>query len=158
MSPQAFTIVRLGWYDTPAQNVSEAFAVTEDGREVRVPSNYFGTISVTAAQHRLGRVEAGHYPMSTWGTAYSMSDFQRGNRSCAFGSEEPWQFKRETSDVVKQLQLAHAYSVQRYEKSGDHKYDLFPIIFDQTPGTLTNLLNLSQTRSRTMCMQHGPNM
>ncbi|MEL7285309.1 MAG: hypothetical protein AAGJ68_12375, partial [Pseudomonadota bacterium] len=164
LSQEQFSVARLGWYDTPAQTVSEVYAVTTDGREVRVPSNFFGTVSVTSAQHRFGRIEDGHYPTSTWGTAYSEEEFLAGIASCSFEGDTTDRFRQDRSKIERLVQIAHAYSVERHAKTGDYKYDLFPHhiwsnpwYFDEfaalVPGDIEHYIY--RTRSECVSMENG---
>ncbi len=125
-APAVFGVVRLGWYDTRALVVSEVYAVTRSDDVVRVPSNYFGTISVTAAQHRFGRTESGHFPTVTWGSTQSVADLKAARDDCNFGGEMRSRFKRTPEQVAQTIQLMHLYAYQRTERSGRYAYDLFP--------------------------------
>ncbi len=164
LSQEQFSVARLGWYDTPAQTVSEVFAVTNDGRQVRVPSNFFGTVSVTAAQHRFGRVEDGHYPSSTWGTVYSEDEFLAGNDSCTFGDLTATRFQQDRETIERHVQIAHAYSVERHARTGDYRYDLFPHhiwsnpwYFDEFAALVPEDVQhyIYQTRSECVSMESG---
>ncbi|MGI1662811.1 hypothetical protein ACRDNQ_11275 [Palleronia sp. KMU-117] len=124
-APQAFNIVRLGWYDSPAVVLSEVVAVTEDGREWTVPSNYFGTVSVTAAQSRMGRPDPGHYPTVTWGTTQEEAVFREAAADCRFAVER-WQYPRTEEEIARIVRLIHAYALQREAATGRYAYDLFP--------------------------------
>jgi len=126
LAPNLFQIARLGWYDTPALTRSDVYAVTKDGRELQVPSNYFGTISVTAAQHRLGRVAPGHYPTVTWGTTQSENVFLAAQNGCSFGSDTRWQFETEPGRISRIVQLTHSYATQQAADGRQYLYDLFP--------------------------------
>lgn len=126
LSPFLFRIVWLGWLDTPAQVRSDLYAITHAGEEVRVPSNYFGTVSVTAAQHRLGRVSDGHFPTLTWGTAYTKDVFVAGNSGCIFNGDAIRHFKTEPEQVAKFVRLTHRYAEQHATPNSPYPYDWFP--------------------------------
>src|SRR3546814_16538545 len=51
-----FFDARLAWYDTPALNNAYFVAITDDGREYEVPSNFFLAASVTGDKGRVGLV------------------------------------------------------------------------------------------------------
>ncbi len=125
-APAIFGIVRLGWYDTRALVISEAFAVTNSGEVIRVPSNYFGTISITAAQHRLGRYEKGHFPTVTWGSTQTVDDFEHAIDGCSFDIETRQHFRRTSEQISKTIRLTHLYALQRETLAGRYNYDLFP--------------------------------
>jgi hypothetical protein len=52
LAPALFYVAHLGWWDTLSVNHERVYAVLDDGREVEVPSNYWGSFSVTYAQQR----------------------------------------------------------------------------------------------------------
>ncbi|WP_227272506.1 hypothetical protein [Roseobacter weihaiensis] len=126
LAPAVFGIVWLGWYDTRALVVSETYAVTQSGDVLRVPSNFFGTISVTAAQHRFGRTEPGHFPTVTWGSTQTAADLKAARSDCAFDEDLPPRFSRTPEQVAETIQLMHLYALQREERSGQYFYDFFP--------------------------------
>ncbi len=125
-APTVFGVVWLGWYDTRALVVSEAYAVTKSGDVARVPSNFFGTISVTAAQHRFGRTEPGHWPTVTWGTTQSVKFLEGAREDCTFKPDAPTRFSRSKQQVSELIQLAHRYAQQNTSPDGRYVYDLFP--------------------------------
>ncbi|MBG6147632.1 hypothetical protein IWQ51_005787 [Labrenzia sp. EL_142] len=126
LSPYAFHIARLGWYDTPALVVSEVYAVTADGKQVRVPSNFFGTVSVTVAQHRLGRTNPGHYPTVTWGTTQNAEVFDKAIKDCSYSADEVWQFKTTPNKIIRIVQYNHAYALQQVADGSTFHYNWFP--------------------------------
>lgn len=126
LAPNFFHIARLGWYDTPALTRSEIYAVTKDGKEVRVPSNFFGTISITLGQHRLGRVAEGHYPTVTWGTTQSLKVFREALNNCSIEKDDRIAFKSDKDKIARIIQLTHAYAVQQAQIDGAYHYNEFP--------------------------------
>lgn len=125
-APEAFHIVRLGWYDTPALTRPRIIAVTEKGTEYEVPSNYFGSISITAAQHRLGRVSEGHFPTRTFGSTPSASIFDAANDNCYFTDQTFTLYKRDKEDIAGVIEKTHLYAIQQAADDGRYRYDLFP--------------------------------
>ncbi|MFO1394420.1 MAG: hypothetical protein U1F09_11720 [Steroidobacteraceae bacterium] len=51
-APGLFYVAHLGWWDTLSVNHERIYAVLDDGSEVEVPTNYWGSFSVTYAQQR----------------------------------------------------------------------------------------------------------
>ncbi len=163
LAPIAFQIARLGWYDTPALTRSDLYAVTKDGRELQVPSNYFGTVSVTAAQHRLGRIAEGHYPTITWGSTQSGKVFLDALDDCSFGSDEPVQFGSDPDRVIRIVQLTHAYALQRAASDGHYRYDRFPHhiwsnpwLFDEFAALAPDEISHYLYRTVSGCVRPGP--
>jgi hypothetical protein len=70
LSPSFFYVVALGWYDTPAVNVIRIRAVTDDGRKVDVPSDWFRQQSFVVVSQYAWKPElaAALLPTDTWGT------------------------------------------------------------------------------------------
>jgi len=125
-APEIFHIARLGWYDTPALTRTEIVAVTKDGQAHIVPANYFGTISVSAAQHRLGRPAEGHFPTVTWGTTQSGRVLQEAREGCSFGMDEEWRYPQDASKIVRLIERTHAYALQKAGEGGLYRYDFYP--------------------------------
>jgi hypothetical protein len=126
-APETFHIVRLGWYDTPAMARTEIIAVTNDGKEHLVPSNFFGSISITAAQHRLGRLEPNVFPTVTLGTTQNSLVFQQAWNDCTFDSETALTPYQVDEDRLKRLlQVTHTYALQQSSGDGRYNYDFFP--------------------------------
>lgn len=125
-APEVFHIVRLGWYDTHSLTRTEIIAVTKDGSQLIVPTNYFGVVSVTAAQHRLGRPSPGHFPMVTFGTTQTIDYFQRAEDDCSFGANEVWKFQKDPEWLTHFIQLTHTYAIQNANEDGLYRYDFYP--------------------------------
>lgn len=126
-APETFHIVWLGWYDTPAMARTEIVAVTKDGEEYVVPSNYFGSFSITAAQHRLGRVEPNIFPTVTLGTTQNGTDFAQAWNNCTFDTgtlRNPYMADKDRLERL--LQVTHTYALQQSADDGRYHYDLFP--------------------------------
>src|SRR3546814_12190704 len=63
-----FFAARLSWYDTPALDNAYFVALTDDGRDYDVTSNFYRAPSVTAVQGRSGIVGKVRSPTCTWAT------------------------------------------------------------------------------------------
>ncbi|TYC50012.1 hypothetical protein FMN50_23700 [Rhodobacterales bacterium] len=163
LSPHAFHIARLGWYDSPALVLSDVYAVTNDGKEVRVPSNFFGTWSVTAAQHRLGRVSSNHFPTVTWGTTQSIRVHENAMKDCSFGTGEDWPFRTNPSKISRIVQLNHAYAEQQAAGRENFHYNWFPHHIWSNPLSFSdfNVVALKEIdhylyRTVSACVRLGP--
>lgn len=126
LAPEAFHIVRLAWYDTPALTRTEIIAVTKNGAQYEVPSNFFGSYSVTAAQHRLGRTATQHFPTVTLGTTQREDVFRQALSNCTFPESPSIPFQREEAWITNLIQTTHTYAAQQASESGRYRYDLFP--------------------------------
>jgi hypothetical protein len=118
-----FFVAKLGWYDTPALVDSYVVAVTKEGQSYRVPSNYFGTFSVTMAQQRLAR-PPGHYPTVSFGAARTREDWKAAEDNCRLAmSNEPLGIP---DGVASFLQRHHRYVLSKVDAHGRYNYDLYP--------------------------------
>jgi hypothetical protein len=77
-----FFVARLGWYDTNALNQMYAVAELQDGRQVRLPSNYFGPFSVNMAQGDFAFTLPDMLVTGTMGTTMSVKDMRLGKENC----------------------------------------------------------------------------
>ncbi|MEJ8474055.1 hypothetical protein [Roseibium algae] len=125
-SPLIFKVVWLGWYDTPALTRNVVVAVLEDGRELEVPSNYFGTISLMVAQHDLGRPQPGHFPTGTWGSTKSGQTLTAALENCKLLPDHGWHHRQAPQHIKSPIQLVHRYALQREAHYGSYVYDLYP--------------------------------
>lgn len=126
LAPLVFSVVWLGWFDTPALTRSETFAVTTDGQRVRVPTNYFGTISITAAQHRFGRVSDNHFPTVTFGSTQSPEIFRDALDNCQFNDGYRQRFQQTEAYIARLVRLTHEYAAQQAGPDGRYAYDSYP--------------------------------
>lgn len=79
VSPLIFHIApSFAWLDSRSMNQVHFYAVTDDGSELEVPSNYFLPLSVTVAQQRLVWPRRGPFPTWTWGTTREQDIMERG--------------------------------------------------------------------------------
>jgi hypothetical protein len=51
-APLLFNVANLAWFDIKSMNHERIYAILDDGSEVEVPSNYWGTFSIHYAQQR----------------------------------------------------------------------------------------------------------
>ena len=118
-----FFVAKLGWYDTPALVDSYVVAVTRDGRSYRVPSNYFGTFSVTMAQQRLAR-PPGHYPTVSFGAARTRAEWKAAENDCQIAmADRPLGAPDLVADF---LRRHHRYVLSKVDAQGHYNYDFYP--------------------------------
>lgn len=70
LAPHFFSIIELGWYDTPALNRIEVVAVDERGARIPVPAAYFRahSFAFVSTLNWGAETETRLYPTGTWGT------------------------------------------------------------------------------------------
>lgn len=128
VAPLIFHIVWLGWYDTPAMNNYVIKAVTRDGNRVVVPSNFFGPVSVSAAQSRLGTPDVPTYPTGTFGSTGSFDVAAAANNNCDFSrlKEQKNRYRRPEADIRRTFRRYHGYILTNLDANGHIAYDLYP--------------------------------
>jgi len=128
LSPIAFYIVKLGWFDTRANNIGYLQAIDSKGQEYRVPSNYFGSLSITFAQQRVGRPYDGFFETGTFGNAYKHGVFTQNNNceSITLDNNEIAINAQESEVLSKFINRHHRYIVENVDENGRFAYDLFP--------------------------------
>lgn len=128
-----FFTARLGWWDTPAMNIEYFSAVTKDGRDVRIPSNYWGNMSVTAGQQRLiwGKT-SGFLATQTYGITMDQRVMEKA-QYCDLpvgtqGKESAvaTYFANPKNDLTTFVRTYHHWAVERGGEDGRFLYDAFP--------------------------------
>ena len=120
-----FFVANLGWYDTRSFNHLHAFAITDDGREIPVPTNFFGPFSVTMAQMDHAHVWPSAFPTGTWG-ATMRHTVMRDGMACALPANRP---ASETPDLTSLVRLTrdwHEAMLVAANGKGFVSYDLYP--------------------------------
>lgn len=130
ISPFVFHIFpSFAWLDSRSMNVVRLYAVTDDGKELQVPSNYFLGLSVTFTQNRLVWPKEGPVTTESWGVAKSMEQMRR-SLACDWGYDRGELPKARFGVSKEQI----SYVIRRYHKQmlsmldaeGNFAYDLFP--------------------------------
>lgn len=131
LSPFVFHIMpSFAWLDTPAINQVRLYAVTDEGKEYRVPSNYFLAASVNFAQDRWVWPEQGFFPTETWGitrnnaAAKAAQDCRNWVRTEEEFLKTPFDLPRERIERV--VRRGHAQVLSMVDENGYVDYDLFP--------------------------------
>jgi hypothetical protein len=118
-----FETAHLGWFDTRSVNEIRIIAVTENGEEFQVPSNYFLSYSITVAQMDFVSGFSDTLDTGTWGAVMSKTRLLQGN-TC----EVP--MTRQASASLKHiegfLQAHHRFILENADTGGRVRYNSFP--------------------------------
>ena len=128
LAPTIFYIPRLGWFDSREVNMTYFQAVLDDGRRVRLPSNFFRNYSITFAQHRVARAAADRAPTGAFGVAYSYDVYSK-SFDCAnelVPGDEGARSQRELDNFIRLVRGYHAFALELADENGSLNYDLFP--------------------------------
>jgi hypothetical protein len=127
-SPFVFNIVKLGWLDTRANNIAYLLVIDKAGREYRVPSNYFGALSITFAQQRIGRPFEGFFKTGTFGNSYDYDVFLESNscQSIQLESSKKALTREEVETLSSFISRHHRYIIENVNEKGHFLYDAFP--------------------------------
>ncbi|MEP3465519.1 MAG: hypothetical protein ABJN65_05785 [Parasphingorhabdus sp.] len=127
LSPTVFNTATLGWFDTRSFNNAYFVAITKDGNEYRVPSNYFLSFSVTAAQQGLGRPFEGHFDTSTYGNTQN-KEIMKEAENCALPVDTSLGVnnKKNRQRIGKYLKMHHQFILENVNKDGRLNYDFYP--------------------------------
>lgn len=120
-----FFTARLGWYDTPAVNHAYATAILDDGRELRVPTNYFLAFSLSAAQQDYANVLPHMWPTGTFGTTVSYEQMKLG-LACRQQLTDVVHPVLDPSHLVRFTRERHAEALALAGADGQLAYDLYP--------------------------------
>lgn len=120
-----FFTARLGWYDSPAANNLYLTALLQDGREVKVPSNYFLSYSILFAQQRMSGLVAGMWPTGTWG-ATGKYDIMKGGLDCDLPLTTTAADGETREKFIDFVRRQHVHSLARADANGHLAYDIYP--------------------------------
>lgn len=125
LANQLFFVANLGWYDTRAYNQLHMLAVVEDGREVPVPSNFFGPLSVSMAQMDYAYEWPDALNVGTWGS--TTHDAQRRRASdCNVSARHKRAANAGVRPVGDLLKEWHKVVLAKVDATGHLNYDLYP--------------------------------
>jgi len=131
-SPLFFNTVTLGWFDSASFNHAYFMAVTNDGKEYEVPSNYFLSASVSVAQQKyLGKPFIGHFETGTWsGVDNTKSDLKErmyASNECRLPVGDESEMTLHASRILSRfVRLHHKYILSKVDRDGRFDYDLYP--------------------------------
>jgi hypothetical protein len=120
-----FFVARLGWYDVPSYNRLHVFAVTRDGGEYLVPSNFFGPLSVTIAQMRIPSDLPTGFSTGTWGGDWRYAMLERG-RKCELKIDDKPGPAALGLKLERFTRLWHRAVLAELDVSGRRAYDWYP--------------------------------
>lgn len=133
VAPAAFFVAKLGWWDTRALNHEKFYAILDDGTEMEIPTNYWGSFSVTYAQLRRIRDKAdGFFPTGTSGIIFGQDNMRRG-LECNFelpANDYPdvvsENFSQHDNEVTRHVKMHHRYILENVDDNGQIAYDFYP--------------------------------
>ncbi|MCC6598987.1 MAG: hypothetical protein IT559_09380 [Alphaproteobacteria bacterium] len=148
-APAAFWVAHLGWWDTPQTNIEYFSAITKDGREIKVPSNYFGGFSIAVGQQRLipDKTE-GFLPTTTYGLTRDQHIMEQG-LACRLengaGDVITTVFADPENKIEPFIRAYHQWVLKRAGPDGHWSFDLYPHHIFSFPWDFTafNTLNLN---------------
>lgn len=126
-SPSLFFIARLAWFDTRSFNNAYFEAVDAQGQSYKVPTNYFGPMSVTFAQGRVGRNFKGFFGTGTFGNNYDHSQTALANKCLLPVDTDVKGLTTEAYDQISSfIKRHHRYVLENVGPSGRIAYDVYP--------------------------------
>jgi hypothetical protein len=128
LAQHVFYIVWLGWYDTRAANIGHVYALTDDGQEYRLPSNYFKPFSVVMSRHDYMTIAPRRWPTNTWGTTVDYSLMRRSADNCdiPLGKADSAMDEAALAMWQPKIERYHRYVLSGVDNRGLIDYDLYP--------------------------------
>jgi hypothetical protein len=132
-SPTIFWVATLGWWDTRAFNHENIRAVLEDGEEVTVPTNFWGSLSIHAAQSRFTKDKGpGFLPTGSAGITFGQRNMEKANQ-CDF-EFDPIASQKALTDLMespdhplkRNIVRHHQYVLNHTDVNGHYNYDFYP--------------------------------
>ena len=126
-SPSIFTTANLGWFETRSLNNAYFQAVTQDGTTYHVPTNFFGSFSVTAAQQHIFRKAEGHFRTSTLGNTQNRDVMLKAEK-CLLETASTSGFSQEENvrKVSNFIKNHHRFVLENIDEFGKWNYDFYP--------------------------------
>ncbi|MGF1553066.1 MAG: hypothetical protein ACFBWO_11295 [Paracoccaceae bacterium] len=130
LAPLLFWVATLGWFDSRALNRPSVVAVTEDGREVRVPSNYFLEGSAQMSKGHVGKPYPGHFAdIGVFGKAEAGLPGREAAEDCdlpvAAESGLSEAFAREPK-LERYFREHHRFMLANVGEDGQYPYNWYP--------------------------------
>ena len=123
-SYKLFFVAKLAWFDSKSMNASFFEAVDYKGKVYRVPSNYFGSISLPVAQMRLGREFSGYFKTGVYASVYNYKYYDKFNKCFIKTSNQIEALNEKKIQQIKKILLGqHRYVLEKIDNSGRIKYD-----------------------------------
>lgn len=131
-APTIFFVAKLGWWDTPALNVERVSAITQDGRVVAVPTNFWGAFSVRLAQQRLIWDKSdGFFPTGTYGITLEQGSMEKAQNQgyqlsgLQDGDVIDNHFSKPHNDVSEFIKTYHAWAKENKGDNNNWFFDLY---------------------------------
>jgi hypothetical protein len=133
-APLPFFVAKLGWWDTRSLNHEQFYAILNDGTEVSVPTNYWGSFAVTYAQLRRIRDKGDEFfPTGTSGIILGQNNMRMGI-DCSFALPSSsdsldvvsMTFRKPDNEVARHVKLHHEYVLENIDEDGKIVYDFYP--------------------------------
>lgn len=128
MGPRFFSVVELGWLDTPAMNVLEMKAVTASGGEYTVPSNYFLAMSLPFAQIDYVPAHKGQITTGTYGATVDYETFIKAKKCNVtyVDTKDTLQAAVEKTSLRSFITAHHRFILKNADERGRYNYNFFP--------------------------------
>jgi hypothetical protein len=153
-APGLFYVAHLGWWDTLSVNHERIYAVLDDGREVEVPSNYWGSFAVTYAQQR----RSPELARQLFPTRYAKPKKQRVGElanKCALtlppdsgGTEVAPEVGDEDGSIRAHIREHHAYLLSKADAQGRVDFDFYPHHIWSVPALYPDIYQVDLRRIR----------
>lgn len=153
-APLIFHIAYLGWWDLKTLNEEHIYAITNDGEEYRVPTNYWGSFSVHYAQTRVVNDKSEGFFPSNFNLYGILKDHQEIDRlnSCGFvlqpdenGENSVTKaFLNPNNKAQQNILLMHRYNLEKADENGRYLYDFHPHHIFSTPWKFMEFYNLDK--------------
>lgn len=131
-APALFSIAHLAWWDTLSVDNERILAVLDDGTEVPVPSNYWGSFSVHYAQQRRSPELAAMLFPSRYGKPKSQRMAELANR-CEMplppdsgSTEVPVSIADPDGSISAHVRSHHFHMLTKLDDAGRVDYDFYP--------------------------------
>ncbi len=127
LSVKFLHIAELGWYDSRAVTDFHFVAVTDTGKEYRVPSNYFYGVSYAFyyLSDVIGTPDSGHFHNGPWGSNWSIKTMHAGN-DCKLAVSDGPVDEQALNKVGNFIRAQHAYIMSHLDSDGRINYDFYP--------------------------------
>lgn len=119
-----FFVAKLAWFDSKSMNASFFEAVDKKGKIYKVPSNYFGNLSLPIAQMRLGREFEGYFKTGVYASIYDYKNYDKSNQCSLEVDNYKEALTNEKFQKIKKIvQSHHEYILGNLNNFGRIKYD-----------------------------------
>jgi hypothetical protein len=145
-APYLFSIAWLGWYDTGSFTRAHFVAETDDGRQVRIPTNYFLGASIRFGQGDFAHHAAPGFPTWSYGATMHYDIMKRGGECALPIVSRP--AEAYIGELKSFMALHHRWMLQNVDHNGRLLYDLYPHHAWSNPFQFTDFYRLDKRRIR----------